>query len=696
MPELAKIVFLNFLTVSLIAGVLIAVVMAVTPWLNKRYLPRWRYYVWLALALWLIAPVTLPINQTPLILSVPDIQLTRGVVPDRGSLSEDNTIYTDNTLYTDSAVRTDDASVDNVMSSDSAPASLPGIHEPAPALDGLTQVLGTNNRTAAFPVITLLDLLIAFWLLGLVIYLSVRWIALLRFQASLRRAWRLCDSVETTAFVRRTMAEMGFHIEMDIRISKTVRSPFATGLIHPVLVLPEQEYDPNLLVYVIRHELTHCKRRDLWYKLLVDLANAVHWFNPLVWMMNHAGGRDLELVCDELVIRGQDSARRREYGESILYTVKRRKNQQMPMLTTSFSNGVKDLQQRFENIMATPVRRSGAFCSVLAVSLIVLLGSAIQVTPGTDQNPGSRNAADGTSASGIGVGSGDRAIRLEGENHAAINHKVYYTPSSKASNEKFLHIYNTVGPAEGYLIAYEFTAAHTGLYQMEICSTPHTAAWTSSYEYSVNGGSFVIVNNDNASEIGVVDKWFRRYTLFVGLEAGTNTITFRVARPRLLDNDGYYTFFLDYIELIPMDRVGTRLEGENPESLNHNVFYGASPAASEGRFLQIHNTIGPAEGYLINYEVTVAQGGAKWMEVCASPHTTGWTSPWEVSVNGGAFVLADDNSAGTGTLVNALFTRYTMPVTLREGANTITIRVAQRRSMDDNYLFYLDYLEIYD
>jgi beta-lactamase regulating signal transducer with metallopeptidase domain len=639
MPELIRMVFLKLFTVSLLAGVLILIIMAATPWLSRWYSPRWRYWIWLVFACWLVVPVTLPAGWAPFSFSVPESAVTRVV----GGI---------------------------------APAG---------------------------SAVSVSDILIILWLLGAVVFLSVRWTAVLRFRTWLHRVWQPCDDVEVASSVRRIMAETGFRKDMDIRVCRAVQGPFVTGLINPVLVLPDQTYDPSLLDHIIRHELTHCRRRDLWYKLMLDLANAVHWFNPLVWIMNRASGRDLELVCDELVVQGQNPDRRREYGESILFTVKKGKSQRLPVLTTSFSrrgilrrNEGRNLQRRFENIMATSAKRGAAIFPLLAVMLVVLLGSAVQVTPGTDQNPGSLNAADGTIVSDNGAKTGARAIRLEGENHTRINHKANYALSAQTSDGKYLQIYSTTGPEEGYLIDYEVAVVQAGLYQMEICSTPHTAAWTSSYEYSVNGGSFVIVDNGNASEIGVVDKWFRRYTLSVGLEAGTNTITFRVARPRPLDNDGYFTFYLDYIELIPMDRVGTRLEGENHRSLNYNVFYKTSNAASEGRFLQIHNTIGPAEGYLIGYEVTVAREGAKWMEICASPHTTGWTSPWEVSINGGAFVLADDDSLETVARVNTNFCRYLLPVTLREGVNTITIRIAQKRALDDNYLFYLDYLEIYD
>ena len=86
------------------------------------------------------------------------------------------------------------------------------------------------------------------------------------------------------------------------------------GAIKPTLLLPEMELTAEQLSLVFRHELIHYRRRDIWYKLLLMLANAIHWFNPMVWLMVHAADRDLELSCDEAVVAGRDEAYREEYG----------------------------------------------------------------------------------------------------------------------------------------------------------------------------------------------------------------------------------------------------------------------------------------------------------------------------------------------------------------------------------------------
>ncbi|MCL1853003.1 MAG: hypothetical protein FWF88_08215 [Peptococcaceae bacterium] len=367
MPDLIKTIFLNMMAVSLIVGVLIGVIVAAAIWLSKRYSPRWRYWVWLVFALWLVVPVTLPAHWALLSFSVTDTPVFRsvGIVP----LSE----AAEPGVYEARDNEPEGYEPDGAQAQDPVPN---GAVSEAETLVKETPVAG--KLAGVWSGVTVLDIMIGLWFAGVVIFLCVRLIAALRFRALLRRFWRPCDSKELVRLVRRTMEEMDFHVEMDIRFSPGVQSPFVTGLFRPVLVLPERRYDPCLLTHIIRHELTHCRRRDLWYKLALNLANALHWFNPLVWMMNRAGDRDLELICDELVVRGQDGARRREYGESILLTVKPGRKR-LPALTTAFSTGAGDLRERFESLTAKTGKRSGAFLAVLILLPAVVIGGGIRL-----------------------------------------------------------------------------------------------------------------------------------------------------------------------------------------------------------------------------------------------------------------------------------------------------------------------------
>lgn len=99
--------------------------------------------------------------------------------------------------------------------------------------------------------------------------------------------------------------------------SEFVDSPFVFGVVKPNIYLP-MHMDEGTAAYVIAHERAHLARRDHWWKVLGYLVLALHWFNPLVWVAYILFCRDIELACDEKVVRGLDGAARADYSQALL------------------------------------------------------------------------------------------------------------------------------------------------------------------------------------------------------------------------------------------------------------------------------------------------------------------------------------------------------------------------------------------
>lgn len=99
--------------------------------------------------------------------------------------------------------------------------------------------------------------------------------------------------------------------------SEFVDSPFVFGVVKPNIYLP-MHMDEGTAAYVIAHEHAHLARRDHWWKVLSYLVLALHWFNPLVWVAYILFCRDIELACDEKVVKGLDGAARADYSQALL------------------------------------------------------------------------------------------------------------------------------------------------------------------------------------------------------------------------------------------------------------------------------------------------------------------------------------------------------------------------------------------
>ncbi len=116
--------------------------------------------------------------------------------------------------------------------------------------------------------------------------------------------------------VRRKVAA-SVSVSRDVRLCDYIDSPFILGLFRPVIYLPSSLSSEDA-AYVMAHERSHLKRRDHWWKPLGFAVLTVHWFNPLVWAAYILLCRDIELACDEKVIRDLGEAEKKAYSGALL------------------------------------------------------------------------------------------------------------------------------------------------------------------------------------------------------------------------------------------------------------------------------------------------------------------------------------------------------------------------------------------
>ncbi len=105
---------------------------------------------------------------------------------------------------------------------------------------------------------------------------------------------------------------------VELCINPLVSSPLLIGFFHPCIVLPGMDISEKDFQYIALHELTHYKRRDIFYKWLVQVAVCLHWFNPLVHLMSREITNACELACDEAVLAKIGYNNAQNYGKTLL------------------------------------------------------------------------------------------------------------------------------------------------------------------------------------------------------------------------------------------------------------------------------------------------------------------------------------------------------------------------------------------
>jgi len=134
-----------------------------------------------------------------------------------------------------------------------------------------------------------------------------------------RRSYRMSLPLDREA-IRRWQQSHPLRRAVQVRQSDVITTPLTYGLLRPVVLLPKSiaNADEQQLAFILTHEYTHIRRFDVLTKWLLALALCVHWFNPLVWVMYMAANRDLELSCDEAVVRASGMDHKATYALTLL------------------------------------------------------------------------------------------------------------------------------------------------------------------------------------------------------------------------------------------------------------------------------------------------------------------------------------------------------------------------------------------
>ena len=357
------------LELTLPMALVIAVLLAAGPLLGRRFTAKWRYWAWLLIAVRLLLPVGITLPQPVVTLPQPQGEFTYPVSREEPAPTEPAPVG-DPIQVVPGAAENDP--YQQIKTGTTAPTG-PSTETPKPAEPAITP---TPAGTRSIPVMEAVGWC---WAAGTALFLLWQLGSYLALRAKLSRSRRPLTDEAILAVLERESAAAGLRKPLPV-YTAAVGSPMIVGAIKPTLLLPELELSTEQLSLVFRHELIHYRRRDIWYKLLLMLANAIHWFNPMVWLMVYAADRDLELSCDEAVVAGRDEAYREEYGRCLLAVVRAGMSRRT-LFTTNFYSGKKTLKNRLATILDTTKKRRGTLALAAAVA-----GSLVACTPDGGKN----------------------------------------------------------------------------------------------------------------------------------------------------------------------------------------------------------------------------------------------------------------------------------------------------------------------
>ena len=242
-------------------------------------------------------------------------------------------------------------------------AAKPTIDSGVPAINSVVNpVLSSfappqHVLTSANPLQIWIPILNIIWLIGvgaLLLYTAVSY-------------WRLCRKVDTAVRYKGNIFQ-----------SENVSSPFVLGIIKPRIYLPFNMNGQDLEL-VVAHEQAHIRRKDHWWKPLGFLLLTIHWFNPLMWLAYVLLCRDIELACDEKVIKELGNEQRADYMQALVAcSVNRRMIAACPL-----AFGEVGVKERVKSVMN--YKKPAFWVIIIAVIICVGVAACFLTNPKQDR-----------------------------------------------------------------------------------------------------------------------------------------------------------------------------------------------------------------------------------------------------------------------------------------------------------------------
>ncbi len=345
--------FQNVLEISAFTSVAIIFLGVLSHFLGKRYGVKWRYFVWLMIGLRLIMPISFTLPRPVVKISVPQVSMQ--------TIAETKVSPSETDYFSE--------------------ASFPVV-ESNVTQNELTKPLPTENTPTFLE--DARERLWILWLFGMAIYFSYHGKKYSSFVTNLKRNSRGIRDAEVLEIYYAACSEMNMRKRPEIFFCGIIPSPLCMGFFHQKIYLNQEEYPKEQLRFILRHELVHCKRRDIWYKALLLFARGIHFFNPFVYWMVHLAERDIEYSCDSLVLEKCSFSQRKEYGLTIIDSI--RQGGQTNSLSTAFYGGKEELKARIDHIFDMGKKKRG-IPLLLALLLLVWVGTAFVGCSVSEEEP---------------------------------------------------------------------------------------------------------------------------------------------------------------------------------------------------------------------------------------------------------------------------------------------------------------------
>ncbi|MDO4293559.1 MAG: M56 family metallopeptidase [Eubacteriales bacterium] len=239
-----------------------------------------------------------------------------------------------------------------------------------------------SDGRAVLPTVTgsTVNIIFLIWLLGFLVVLFYQLIKYVRFKSMLRRWSEDFSEVQIVKIFQEMKKEFGINSELRLKKCACISGPMLIQLSDPVILLTDHPVTGEDLKLILRHEMIHLKRKDLWFRWALLLAAAVNWFNPVIYIFSGVFNDFCELSCDEKVTENMSESGKYRYSMILIHLAGRYSKQ--GTLFSAFSRGGKGyMKKRLYSIMNTTKKKFGPAVLMICILSVLCAGTAFAASP---------------------------------------------------------------------------------------------------------------------------------------------------------------------------------------------------------------------------------------------------------------------------------------------------------------------------
>ncbi len=377
----------TFLSMSVSGGLLILTLLLVKRFLKDKISRQWQYYIWLVVVLRLLLPFGSEVNLLGKTYQAVDQAISQAAPLPQQQQPPRN------------------ATGGNLAPAVGAERYNETVNNPA------------DDVTTARPLQDIGTLFIDhIWLAWLIVALGLLIRKITIYQGFIRYINAGLTPVSDIGLLDRlsiAAKQSGIKKPIELCINPLVSSPLLIGFFHPCIVLPGADIPEKDFRYIILHELTHYKRRDMFYKWLVQITVCLHWFNPFVHLMSREITKACEFSCDEAVLAKIGNGNAQDYGKTLLEAMAAVGKYKENLGAVTLSENKQLLKERLGAIMKFKKKSTAIRFLTGVFTLCVILGAAfvgVYSTAAAANQPSGKPPASGVQNS-TQVGTGEKGSK---------------------------------------------------------------------------------------------------------------------------------------------------------------------------------------------------------------------------------------------------------------------------------------------